>query len=429
MARRFPPGDVVVYTSAEPGPGTEAFDAVQPFPVVRDRARLLLPTPRTTATARALAFRYGCDRVWFGAAAPLGLMAARLGLPSVATTHGHEMGWAMLPGARQALARIARTTGTVTYLTGHSHARMSAVFGPHTRTARLVPGVDADTFDADRSGVARSDRARSGADRSDADRSGADRSHATRSAADRSHTDTFDAVRSGVARSDATRSGADRSHTARSVADRPGAANPVRRELGLGERPLVLCVSRLVPRKGQDTLVRALPLVRRTVPDATLLIVGSGPYGRTLRRLARAQRARHGLPEGAIVFAGPREHAELPPYYAAADVFAMPCRTRRLGLEAEGLGIVYLEAAAAGLPVLAGDSGGAPDAVRDGETGYVVDGRDVGAVADRLTALLADPAAAAVLGAKGRAWVREEWSWDASARRLRELLSRTVEEC
>lgn len=368
MALRFPPDEVVVYTSAEPGPATEEFDAAQPFPVVRDRARLLLPTPRTTAIARALAFRYGCDRVWFGAAAPLALMAGRLGLPSVATTHGHEMAWAAVPGARGALRRIGRTAGTVTYLTAHSRARMAAALGPHARTARLVPGVDADRFDA-----------------------------------------------------------------ARPVAGRPGgaggagAAADVRRQLGLGARPLILSVSRLVPRKGQDTLIRALPLVRRTVPDATLLIVGGGPYARALRRSARAQRARHGLPHDAIVFAGPKEHAELPPYYAAADAFAMPCRTRRLGLEAEGLGIVYLEAAAAGLPVLAGDSGGAPDAVRDGETGYVTDGTDTGAVADRLAALLADPEAAGEMGAKGRAWVRAEWSWDASARTLRALLSRTVD--
>ncbi|MGP3976321.1 glycosyltransferase family 4 protein [Streptomyces sp. 8N114] len=351
VARRFPPDEVVVYTAAQPG--SDAFDAAQPFPVVREQVRTLLPTPRVAETARALAFRYGCDRVWFGAAAPLGLLAGRLGLPSVATTHGHEMWWAALPGTRRVLRRIGDSVGTVTHLTAHSRDRTARAFGPRARTARLVPGVDTALF-------------------------------------------------------------------------RPGSREQraeARRELGLAEGPLVLSVSRLVRRKGQDALIRALPRVRAAVPGTTLLIVGSGPYEGALRRLARRL---PGLPEGAVVFAGSRAHGDLPRYYAAADVFAMPCRTRRLGLEAEGLGIVYLEAAAAGLPVLAGESGGAPEAVRDGETGHVVGGRDVRAVADRLIGLLTMPQAAAAMGAEGRAWVEAEWSWDASARQLRSLLSHTV---
>lgn len=349
MARRFPPGEVVVHTSWEPG--ADAFDAAQPYPVVRERARRLLPTPRVAATARALAARYGCDRVWFAAAAPLGLLAGRLGLPSVATTHGHELWWAALPGTRHALRRIGRTTGAVTCLTGHARARLAPAFGPAARLERLVPGVDTAVFRPDAAAGAR-----------------------------------------------------------------------VRQQLGTGDAPLILSASRLVPRKGQDTLIRALPAVRRAVPGATLLIVGSGPYERTLRRLVRGL---PGLPPHAVVFAGPRPHEELPPYYAAADVFAMPCRTRRLGLESEGLGIVFLEAAAAGLPVLAGDSGGAPEAVRAGETGEVADGRDVGAVAGLLIRLLTEGGGR---GEKGRAWAAAEWSWDASARHLRALLSRTVAE-
>ncbi len=114
----------------------------------------------------------------------------------------------------------------------------------------------------------------------------------------------------------------------------------------------------------------------------------------------------------------------LPPFYAAADVFAMPCRTRRRGLEVEGLGIVYLEAAASGLPVVAGDSGGAPDAVREGETGHVVDGRSVAATADRLTRLLRNPGLGREMGEKGRHRVRTEWSWDHSYATLRDLLRR-----
>ena len=116
--------------------------------------------------------------------------------------------------------------------------------------------------------------------------------------------------------------------------------------------------------------------------------------------------------------------ADLPAYYDAGDVFAMPCRTRRRGLDVEGLGIVYLEASATGLPVIAGDSGGAPDAVLDGETGYVVPGRDVAALAARLIRLLADPAGARAMGEKGLAWVDREWRWDLVARRLEQILDR-----
>lgn len=120
---------------------------------------------------------------------------------------------------------------------------------------------------------------------------------------------------------------------------------------------------------------------------------------------------------------GGKSHTETPAYYAAADVFAMPCRTRKAGLEAEGLGIVFLEAAASGLPVVVGDSGGAPDTVLDGRTGRVVDGTDTTAVAGALTRILLDAGTAAEMGAAGRDWARESWSWDASARHLTQLLN------
>ncbi|NEA48875.1 glycosyltransferase, partial [Streptomyces sp. SID10815] len=152
-------------------------------------------------------------------------------------------------------------------------------------------------------------------------------------------------------------------------------------------------------------------------PDAVLLLVGHGPDEARLRRLA----GRH-APD-AVVFAGGKAHTETPRYYAAADVFAMPCRTRRGGLEAEGLGIVFLEAAASGLPVVVGASGGAPDTVVDGKTGMVVDGADAAAVAGALSGLLLDTERAAALGAAGRDRVRDSWSWDASARRLTHLLT------
>jgi phosphatidylinositol alpha-1,6-mannosyltransferase len=115
--------------------------------------------------------------------------------------------------------------------------------------------------------------------------------------------------------------------------------------------------------------------------------------------------------------------ADLPAYYDAGNVFAMPCRTRRGGLDVEGLGIVYLEASASGLPVVGGDSGGAPDAIINGETGYVVPGRDLTAVADRIAGLLADPAGAAAMGEKGTAWIDREWRWELVAQRLQRILA------
>jgi phosphatidyl-myo-inositol dimannoside synthase len=191
----------------------------------------------------------------------------------------------------------------------------------------------------------------------------------------------------------------------------------IRDRHGLAGRPVVVCVSRLVARKGQDTLLRAWPEVIKKVPDAALLIVGGGPYQDTLHQLAE----RAGV-NGSVYFAGPVPQAELPAYYAAGDVFSMPCRTRRGGLDVEGLGIVYLEASAAGLPVVGGDSGGAPDAIMEGETGYVVGGRDVAALSERLVTLLSDPAGARAMGEKGRAWVERDWNWDVVSARLRALI-------
>jgi phosphatidylinositol alpha-1,6-mannosyltransferase len=198
----------------------------------------------------------------------------------------------------------------------------------------------------------------------------------------------------------------------------PGVSGqPVRDRYGLVDRPVVVCVSRLVPRKGQDVLIRALPTVRDRVPDARLLIVGGGRYEGQLRRLAE----RAGVAE-AVTFTGAVPYPELPAHFAAGDVFAMPCRTRRLGMDVEGLGMVFLEASATGLPVLAGDSGGAPDAVRDGVTGEVVSGADVVAVADRLAGLLADRPRAQAMGRAGWQWTEQAWRWDLIADRLAELL-------
>ncbi|GID32118.1 glycosyltransferase family 4 protein [Paractinoplanes brasiliensis] len=349
LAVRQPAGSVVVYSST--WRGAEKFDAEQPFEVVREKTGMLLPTPAVARRAAEIARAYDCDRVWFGAAAPLGLLAdglrRRAGITrAVALTHGHEIGWAALPGARGLLRRIGRGNDVVTYLGDYQRTRLDRALHGLTTLERLAPGVDVDAF-------------------------------------------------------------------------HPGVdGGEVRARHGLSDRPVIVCVSRLVPRKGQDMLIRALPTIRRRVPGAALLLVSGGPYRKTLARLARD----HDV-ENDVVLTGSVPWPELPAHYAAGDVYAMPCRTRAGGLDVEGLGIVYLEASATGLPVLGGDSGGAPDAVREGETGYVVGGRDLEAIAARLTELLSDPTRAKTLGAAGRAWVEREWRWETQASRLNNLLN------
>jgi phosphatidylinositol alpha-1,6-mannosyltransferase len=401
LATRLPAGTVTVYAPA--WEGAAGYDARQPFPVIRHPTSLMLPVPSVSRRAVRILADHGCDTVLFGAAAPLGMLAPALRRAGarriVALTHGHEAGWAALPGARMLLRRIGDQVDVVTYLGEYFRVRLARALSPQAagRMVRLAPGVDPAAF-------------------------------------------------------------------------RPGAGGAaVRQQLGLEGRPIVLCVSRMVPRKGQDTLLRAWPQVLaaagnglsgaagnrlsgrtgnepgRGAEDAAgragvggprgggraasggagsnsdgpvLLLVGNGPYRAELGRLA----SRLGVADS-VVFTGPVPWQDLPAYYDAADVFAMPCRTRRHGLDVEGLGIVYLEASAAGLPVIGGDSGGAPDAILPGESGYVVPGGDVAAVAARLTQLLGDPAAAAAMGGKGIAWVEREWRWELVALRLQRILA------
>jgi phosphatidylinositol alpha-1,6-mannosyltransferase len=186
----------------------------------------------------------------------------------------------------------------------------------------------------------------------------------------------------------------------------------IRARHGLVDRPAVVCVSRLVPRKGQDVLIRAMRDVVRRVPDAALLIVGDGPYRRTLERMAFE------APPRSVMLAGQVGEAELPRYYAAGDVFAMPCRTRKGGLEVEGWGNVFLEAAACGRPVVVGDSGGAREALIDGLTGELVDGRNVAQVADAVAGLLDDPPRARAMGRAGRQRVERSFTWERAAEQL-----------
>ena len=229
MALRLDPERLVVYASTwkrsrEGIEATAAFDAEQPFTVVRDRTTMLLPTPRVTRRAVSPAARtrllLGVVRGG-GAARPHGARAARAGAERlVATTHGHEAGWAQLPAARQLLRRIGEGTDTITYLGEYTRSRIAGALTPQAaaRMVQLPPGVDEKTF-------------------------------------------------------------------------HPGSGgDAVRARLGLADRPVVVCVSRLVPRKGQDTLILAMPAILAQVPDAVLLIVGGGPYEADLRELARGHR-------------------------------------------------------------------------------------------------------------------------------------------
>lgn len=196
---------------------------------------------------------------------------------------------------------------------------------------------------------------------------------------------------------------------------------PVRARHGLDDgRPLVVCVSRLVPRKGQDVLVAGWDRVRRAVDGAHLLLAGTGPLA---GRLAAAVR-RRGL-QDSVTLAGDVGPGDVPAYHAAADVFAMPCRSRLAGLDVEGLGIVYLEAQACGTPVVAGRSGGAPEALVDGSSGFVVDGTDPAEVAAVLVRLLRDRAGAAEMGARGRAFVTRRYAWERIAERFDDILTDT----
>nr|WP_243851478.1 glycosyltransferase family 4 protein [Modestobacter marinus] len=342
-----PPESLVVLASDHPG--SAAHDAALPYPVVRAPTGMLLPTPGVARTAARLAREHGCRTAFFGAAAPLGLLAPALRRSGVehlvGATHGHETGWVALPAARQLLQRIAGGLDVLTYISEYTHGRLAPALGDRTELAQLSPGVDVDRFTPDADGA------------------------------------------------------------------------DVRDRYGLGDDPVVTCVSRLVRRKGQDVLVAGWAQVLARHPRAKLLLVGGGPLEPALRRAVSDR----GL-AGSVVLTGGVAPEELPAHYAAGDVFAMPCRTRRGGLDVEGLGMVFLEAAACGRPVVAGTSGGAPETVREGVTGHVVDPRSPAAVAGVLADLLDDPVRARAMGAAGRAWVEQRWSWTTIASTFADLL-------
>lgn len=344
-------GEVDLTVYAPQWKGADDYDRAAPMRIVRHPGTLMLPGPVVDRRMRALIVEHGVDTVWFGAAAPLALLADRARSAGasrvVASTHGHEVGWSMVPVARSALRRIGETADVVTYVSRYTRGRFAAAFGPRARLEHLPPGVDTGVFRPD-----------------------------------------------------------------------PAVRGELRSRHRLGERPVVVCVSRLVPRKGQDMLIRSWPRIRASVDGAALVIVGGGPYGDELRGLAQATGV-----QSDVVFTGGVPGSELPGYYAMADLFAMPCRTRGAGLDVEGLGIVFLEASATGIPVVAGRSGGAPETVLDGETGRVVDGRDEDQIVTAISGILADPALAARMGQAGRSWVERDWNWETHTARLARLLA------
>jgi phosphatidyl-myo-inositol dimannoside synthase len=353
LAMHLPEQELVVYAPSWESPtgSHPEFDAKQPFTVVRHPTSLMLPVPSVAKRAKEIARAEGCDTVWFGASAPLGLLAPALRRAGVdrfvASTHGHEVGWAMLPGAHRALRRIGSTVDVLTFVSRYTRSRFAAAFGPMAALEYLPSGVDTGRYRPD-----------------------------------------------------------------------PAARAEIRARHGLGDRPTVVCVSRMVPRKGQDMLILAMPKIRELVPGAVLLLVGGGPNKHRMQALADST----GVGEHVII-TGSVPFDELPAHYVAGDVFAMPCRTRGGGLDVEALGLVFLEASASGLPVVVGDSGGSPETVREGETGHVVSGRDLDGLAQAVGGLLADPDRAAAYGAAGRTWVQRDWRWEDLAARLAGFLN------
>jgi len=346
LCRQLPEQDVVVYTASMPG--DEDHDATLPFPVYRDPGRILLPTPAVARRVVRVMHAHGCDRVVFGASAPLGLLAPALRRAGahriVALTHGHEVWWARLPVTRLLLRRIGDSVDVMTYVSEWCRDRIGpALSAPaRARMRRLSPGVDPERF-------------------------------------------------------------------------HPGCGgDEVRRRLGISaDAPVVVCVARLIRRKGQDVLVKAWPEVLRRHPRARLLLVGDGRDRSRLERLVD----RCGVRES-VVFVGGVPWDEVPAYMDAGDVFAMVCRTRLFGLEPEAWGIVFLEAQACGLPVVIGDSGGAPETLIDPARGRVVDG-EVGAVARAVADLLLGPARSRDGTPPGL-----RWSWPAANEVLAVLLRR-----
>ena len=332
---------ILIYTSSQEG--FRAFDqelsARTGALVIRDKSKVLLPTPRVNRAVAKLMKEYQSEIIWFGAATPLGWMAGHLRRHGakhlVSLTHGHEVWWAKVPPFNWILKRMSKSFDAITYLGDFTEKEIRKSVADPSRLVHIAPGIPIDHFT-------------------------------------------------------------------------PGPKDAALVEqYGLVGKKVIVCVGRLVHRKGQDRLIEALPEIIRNEPDVLVLFVGVGPRKAKLDILIKKYKL-----EGHIVFVGRVTYKDLPRYFRLGDIFVMPSRSRLGGLEVEGLGIVYLEASACGLPVIAGSSGGAPDAVLANETGLVVDGRDVHAISKAVTELFADPARMKNMGQAGRAWVVDQWSWD-----------------
>ena len=320
--------------------------------VVRDTARVLLPTRRLAKAATDLFVAHKCENVIFGASAPLGLLAKSLRKAGakhiVALTHGHEVWWARMPLFSAALRRIGAQADQMTYLGEFTRGAVANVLlrEDHSKLVHLPPGVDLTRFT-------------------------------------------------------------------------PGVKSvELQKKWGIADAPVIVSIGRLVARKGSDQLIKAMPDVLQRFPKSKLLLVGTGNYQKRLEKLVRNLKV-----QDSVIFAGRVEHELLPDYYRLGDIFAAPCRSRYGGLEVEGLGIVYLEASACGVPVIAGKSGGAPDAVLDGKTGLLVNGRDHREIGAAVIKLLSDQPLRQQMGANGRVWMEQLWSWEGIGARFEEIIS------
>jgi len=353
LIQRMPKNSVIVYTASQVG--SEAFDAMwlrdYGVEVIRDSSKVLLPSFRVGRNVRKLVRERNIKSAFFGAAAPLALLAPGLRTAGVkrivALTHGHEVWWSRLWPFSWAIARIGRAVDALTYLGEFTRGEIAKAldYDSVAKLVRIAPGIDTEHF---------------------------------------------------TTRTD---------------------AQGLRESLGLGNKKVIVSVGRLVHRKGQDVLIEAMPEIMTSISDAHLLLIGEGPYKKELEKRIKNL----GL-EDRVTFVGRVQYADLPRYICVGDVFAMPSRSRLAGLEVEGLGIVYLEASACGLPVIGGISGGAPDAVLQGETGFSVDGTSAHEVALALVRVLADKELAQRLGRLGRQWIIEQWQWQMWSERFNQLL-------
>jgi phosphatidylinositol alpha-1,6-mannosyltransferase len=348
---RRDPGRLTVFASTQDADAAAEYDASLPFDVVRWPRTVMLPTPPTARRMAQIISEREINTVWFGSSTPMALMGAaarRAGAGRiVASTHGHEVGWSMVPGGRNVLRAIGRRTDCLTFVSRYARQRFAACFGPTVAWEPMPGGVDSTVFAPELEG-----------------------------------------------------------------------REMIRARHGIDDRKVIVCVSRVVPRKGQDTLVEAMPTVLRDAPDAHLLIVGPGDYAEQLRSRARELQI-----DERVTVTGAVDYEELVAHYCAGDVFAMPVRTQGGGFSVEGLGIVFLESQACGVPTIAGDGGGAPETVQDGVTGDVVDGTSVEAVASCTAALLNDPERARRYSERGRRYVQDAWNWDVLGRQLSSVLS------